>query len=165
MSLDRSTGLTLFFLLTFVASSVSAGEALMLVSPAEYKDGIMVSDAVRAECELPDKVPAYIVEAVEDDSEVTLADASVGTSGRVLRVMIDDVMVSGFGGPKALTISGELRENGKVIGTIRARRTTSGGAFGAFQGVCGMLRRCANTLGKDIAAWLEAPAMDVVKTN
>ena len=89
----------------------------------------------------------------------------MGKKGRVLRVTIEDVLVGGFGGPKALTVAGELRENGKRIGTIRARRTTMGGPFGVFGGVCGMLRRCARTLGKDLAAWLEAPAMDVVRTN
>lgn len=165
MSLDRSIGFAVVLILFFIASSAVAGDAASLVSPAEYKDGVMVSDAVKAECELPTKVPLYIMEAVDDESLLKLVEADAGTKGRVLRVLIDDVSVSGFGGPKALTISGELRENGKIIGTIRARRTTTGGPFGAFQGVCGMLRRCAKTLGKDLAEWLEAPAMDVVRTN
>lgn len=171
MSRNRSIGFTIALILIFVASSTllafsaSAGGAVALVSPANYKDGVIVSDAVKEECELPVKVPLYIMEAVDDEASLKLVEGDPGKKGRVLRVMIEDVLVSGFGGPKALAISGELRENGKVIGTIHARRTTMGGPFGAFQGVCAMLRRCSKTLGKDLAEWLEAPAMDVVKTN
>jgi hypothetical protein len=157
-------GSVLALILIFVASSVTASDEVSLVSPAEYKADIMISDAVKAECELPTKVPLYIMEA-DDDDVLKLVEGKASTQGRVLRVEIEDVLVSGFGGPKALTISGELRENGKVIGTIRARRTTGGGPFGAFQGVCSMLRRCAKTLGKDLVQWLEAPKMNVVKTN
>ncbi len=164
MSRTQSISSALAMILILVSASASASDGVSLVSPAAYKPGIIVSDAVKAECDLPTKVPLYIMEAADDDV-LNLVDGEPSTKGRVLRVVIDDVVTSGFAGPKALTISGELRENGKVIGTIRARRTTMGGPFGAFQGVCGMLRRCAKTLGKDLVEWLEAPAMDVVKAN
>jgi len=163
---NRSNGFALALALVFAASTAWAGGEVTIVSPAEYKDGILVSDAVKAECELPTKVPAFVHEfAEEEDFVVTLADGKVGKKGRVLRVTIEVGLVGGWGGPKALTISGELRENGKVIGTIKARRTSMGGPFGAFKGVCATLGRCAKTLGKDLAEWLEAPTMDVVKTN
>ena len=151
--------------LVFGSSSAFAADVLTLVSPADFKEGIMVSDAVKAECELTTKVAAYIEEATKGKSSVKVTDGSADKQGRVLRVQIEDVLVGGFGAPKALTISGELRENGKLIGTIKARRTTMGGPFGAFGGVCRSLSRCAKTLGKDLAGWLEAPKMDVMLTN
>ncbi len=162
---ERWIGFVLACLLVFASASATAGDALTIASPVDFKAGIMVSDAVKAECELLTKVPMYIKQFAEKTSSVKLAEGSIGKKGRVLRVTIEDVLVSGFGGPKALTIAGSLRENGKLIGTITARRTTMGGPFGAFTGVCGLLSRCAKTLGKDLAEWLEAPAMDVVKTN
>lgn len=165
MSHERWIGFILIWVLVCAAPLASADAALTIVSPTDFKAGIKVSDAVKAECDLPVKVPLYIKQFAEKSSSVKLTKVPTGKKGRVLRVSIEDVLVSGFGGPKALTIAGELRENGKLIGTISARRTTMGGPFGAFTGVCGMLSRCAKTLGKDLAEWLEAPAMDVIKTN
>ena len=166
MSRNRWIGCVLALVLIFASSSAWAGGAVKVVSPVDYKADILLSDAVRAECELPTKVPMYIKQfAEEKDFSVELADAGVGKKGSVLRVTIEDVLVGGWGSPKALTVAGELRENGKLVGTIRARRTSMGGAFGAFKGVCGTLARCAKTLGKDLTEWLEAPAMDIVKTN
>ena len=166
MSRNRWIGCVLASVLIFASSSAWAGGAVKVVSPVDYKADILVSDAVRAECELPAKVPMYIKEFAEKEGfSVELADAGVGKKGRVLRVTIEDVLVRGWASPKALTVAGELRENGKLVGTIRARRTSMGGAFGAFKGVCGTLARCAKTLGKDLTEWLEASAMDVVKTN
>lgn len=165
MNRDRWIGFVLALVLIFASSFALAGNAVTIVSPADFKSGIVVSDAVKAECELRTRIPLYIKEAAEKDAAVNLAEGKVGKRGRVLRVTIEDVLVGGFGGPKALTIKGELRENGELIGTISARRTTMGGPFGAFAGVCGSLHRCAKTLGRDLTEWLEAPAMDIVKTN
>ncbi len=165
MSCVRWIGFILALAMIFASSSALAGGHVTIVSPAKFKTGIVVSDAVKAECSLLTKVPAYIQEAAQVNHSVRLADGNPDKKGRVLRVTIEDVLVTGFGGPKAMTIVGELRENGKVIGTISARRTTMGGPFGAFGGVCGLLNRCAKTLGKDLSAWLDAPAMGVVRTN
>ena len=66
------------------------------------------------------------------------------------------------GRSKSLTVKGELREDGKVIGTFRARRSTSGGVFGGYKGNCAFFGRCAKTLGKDIVGWLQKPAMNSV---
>jgi len=57
---NRSNGFALALALVFAASTAWAGGEVTIVSPAEYKDGILVSDAVKAECELPTKVPAFV---------------------------------------------------------------------------------------------------------
>lgn len=142
-----------------------AADSLTILSPIDFADREQVRDAVEAECELQTKVPAYIKAYAEKRASVTLAPDAKGARGRVLRVEIAEVRESGRAGPKALTIEGELVENGRVIGTIRARRTSVGGPLVGFRGQCGILHRCAKALGKDVARWLEAPAMGVELMN
>jgi hypothetical protein len=159
---DRSTGFVLALVLILASTAASADEPLTILSPVSYKDGITVRDAVKAECDLLEKVPGFIEEFAKKNNSVKLVEDIAGAKGRVLKVEIVNVGESGRG--KSLTITGELREKGKVIGTITARRTSMGGPFG-FGGVCRSLQRCAKTLGKDVSAWLEKPAMDVKLTN
>ena len=59
-----------------------------------------------------------------------------------------------------MTVIGTLRERGRVVGSFRAKRYTTGGAFAAFKGTCSIIGRCTKAIGKDIAAWLENPGMD-----
>jgi hypothetical protein len=159
---DRSMGFVLALVLVLASAAALADEPLTILSPVSYKDGITVRDAVKAECDLLEKVPGFIEEFAKKNNSVKLVEDIAGAKGRVLKVEIVNVGESGRG--KSLTITGELREKGKVIGTITARRTSMGGPFG-FGGVCRSLQRCAKTLGKDVAAWLEKPAMDVKLTN
>ncbi len=146
-------------------ASLAAAESLTIVSPIDFEDRSAVRDAVEAECELQTKVPAYIKAYAEKRAVVTLAPDAKGARGRVLRVKIAEVHESGRVGPKALTIDGQLLDDGRVIGTIRARRTSVGGPLIGFRGQCGILHRCAKALGKDIARWLESPAMGVELMN
>jgi hypothetical protein len=161
---DRSTGFVLALVLILASTAASADEPLTILSPVSYKDGITVRDAVKAECDLLEKVPGFIEEFAKKNNSVKLVEDIAGAKGRVLKVQIADIGERGGPSAKSLTITGELREKGKVIGTITAQRTTMGGPWG-FGGVCRSLQRCAKTLGKDVAAWIEQPAMDVNLTN
>ena len=64
---------------------------------------------------------------------------------------------SAWSGPKWLEITGTMRENGKDIAAFRAKRFSTGGAFGVFKGTCGILKRITKAMGQDIAAWLRDP--------
>ena len=119
---------------------------------------------MKAEGDLLVKVPDYIEAFARKRATVNRVASLDGATGRVLEVEIVDLDGEGGMRPKSLTIAGTLRENGKVVGTITAKRTSTGGAFG-FGGVCRTLHRCAKTLGKDVAKWLKAPAMDVNLMN
>jgi hypothetical protein len=159
-------GLILVLASQVVSISASAGEPLTIISPTTFREGLVVRDAVKEECGILEKVPGYIEEYAQKNGTVTTTPKSPGTNGRVLTVEITEMTeVGGWMGPKSITISGTLRDKGKVVGTINARRTTMGGPFGVFGGVCGMYSRCAKALGKDVSEWLEAPAMGVEKIN
>jgi hypothetical protein len=131
--------------------AVSAGaEPLSVPSKVSFDKNVHVPDAVRKECGLETKIPEYVK-----------ASADAGKGGK-LDMKITGLLATGggaFSGPKSITISGTLREGGKVKGSFVARRNASAGAFGGG-GTCAMLDRCAKALGKDIGTWLKSPSMD-----
>jgi hypothetical protein len=120
------------------------------------------SEAVKDECALETKVPDFIKQFAGDAVEVV--DGTLDPKrGRVLRMEITEVHAPGggaFSGPKWMTVKGELFQNGKSAGSFRAKRFSTGGAFGGFKGTCSIIGRCAKTLGQDIATWLQSPTPD-----
>jgi hypothetical protein len=135
---------------------------VMMLRAVPYAKDAFVRPAVRDECRLETRVADYIVAASE--GAVSTVD-KLPTNGKasVLEVRIADTTESGnafIGRHKSLTLEGELRQNGKVVGSFRARRSTMGGVFGGYKGNCSFLARCAKTLGRDVAKWLRSPTMN-----
>jgi hypothetical protein len=56
-----------------------------------------------------------------------------------------------------MSVRVDLTQSGKVLQTTTLTRTSSGGFWGATMGTCQIMERIANTLGKDVAAWLPLP--------
>jgi hypothetical protein len=150
-------------LLALVLSAVPAahaGEKLTVQSPAAYAKNALVNEKIKPECRLDERVAGYVQNAARGNFDVSTAKSPDG-AGKTLWLTIEDVSNSGGGswsGPKWLVIAGTLKENGKVIGTFDARRTATGAGWGGS--TCGMLARCAKTLGKDVSRWLEKPSMN-----
>jgi hypothetical protein len=162
----RLIALSLFAALLGPPAAAAQGETLTILKPVGFAERSFVRDAVRKECQLQDKLPQFIAEYAKGDfGEITFLDGAGGgdAPGKVLFVEITEVNESGnawTGRSKALAIEGELREDGKVIGSFRSRRATQGGAFGGYKGACSFLGRCAKALGKDVAEWLKNPEMN-----
>ncbi|MDJ0785687.1 MAG: hypothetical protein QNK05_02695 [Myxococcota bacterium] len=117
-----------------------------------------VPKAVREECELQTKVPSFLAEY---SSQVKLVDG-LG-KGRKIEMAITEVHAPGggaFSGPKWLEVTGTLSENGKKLGSFRAKRFSTGGAFATFKGTCSIIGRTTRAIGQDIATWLEEPTMN-----
>ena len=118
-----------------------------------------VPQAVRDQCQLQTKVPEFV--AASAGSSVELVDGAVSRkTGRVLEMEITEVHAPGggaFSGAKWMTVNGTLYDRGKSIGNFRAKRFSTGGAFGGFKGTCAIIGRCAKAIGTDIAGWLAAP--------
>ena len=146
-------------------AALAGGGSLTLEKKAPYTKGLNVPEAVRTECALEQKVPQYVEEyAKKGFDKVVLADTvSAKTAGKVLSMKITDITGTGGGawsGPKHVSVEGTLWQDGKVVGTFRASRFSSGGAFGGYKGTCAILGRCIKALGKDVATWAEAPSMN-----
>jgi len=54
-----------------------------------------------------------------------------------------------------MSVTGKLHDRGKVIGSFRAKRVSTGA-----RSTCGTLGKIATVIGQDIAAWLAAPSMN-----
>ena len=92
-----------------------------------------------------------------------IEEIEAGLKAKGLDIEIVAMMGAGGGmwsGPKQMTVVGTLTEGGAVVGTFRARRTTTGGAWGGYKGTCSLLGRVGKALAKDIGDWLRAPTND-----
>jgi hypothetical protein len=139
---------------------VAAAGGVKVLRSIPYAAESDAPEKVKDECKLQTKVPHFLSEYAGD---VELVDGSLGSSGRTLTLEIGDVHASGggaFSGPKTVTVTGVLRENGKSIGNFVATRFSGGGAFGFYKGTCAIAGRCAKAIGKDIADWLKSPGKD-----
>ena len=139
------------------AAAVPADQGSVKVLRTIPFDADAASQKIQDECELQNKVPKFLDAYSE---RVELVDGSLGKSGRILELEITEVHAPGggaFSGPKWMTVEGVLRDNGREVGSFTASRYSGGGVFGAYKGTCAIVGRCAKTLGKDIANWLENP--------
>ena len=145
-------------------TSLAAG-SITVAKKAPYAQNMSVPDAVRAECDLPGKVPVFVKEFADKSyDKVVLADSvSAKTPGQALSMKIVGITGTSGGawsGAKHVTVEGTLWENGKVKGTFTAMRYSGGGAFGGYKGTCAILGRCVKSIGKDVGEWLLAPKMN-----
>ncbi len=153
-------GILLVSALPFAAQA--GGGTLTLPNKAPFAKDASIPNAVRAECGLEKKVPELVRDAAQKkfDKIVLAPGVSAKTPGKAMSLTIARVLAPGGGpwsGPKSVTVTGTLWDNGKVAGNFRAvRNTTRGG------GTCGMLERDAREIAEDIAKWLDAPGKDAL---
>jgi len=150
---------------SLVASPATA-ETYSVSGSLPFADGSGASDEVESECKLESKLPNFIKSAAKRDVTVTVTNEPLDdVEGKVLFIEFTHVLGTGGGawsGPKAVTVHGELREAGEVIGSFTSTRYSTGGAFGGFKGTCSILGRCVKAMGSDIAKWLKNPTMDAL---
>jgi hypothetical protein len=144
------------------ALPAAAADTTKLARSIPFAANASVPAAVREQCSLQTKVPEFIQQA--GGSSVELVDGALNRkAGRVLEMEITEVHApggGGFSGPKWMTVKGELYDKGKQIGSFRAKRYSTGGAFGGFKGTCAIIGRCTKAIGSDIASWLSAPTQN-----
>jgi hypothetical protein len=154
----RRALLAVSFSLPLAFSLTAAAEPLGLQDKVPFDKGVHVPDAVKAECGLEAKIAEYVKGSASGFEKVSMGAAK----GKSLDMKITGLLATaggGFSGPKSVTVSGTLRQGGKVTGTFTAQRYSGGGAFGGG-GTCNILDRCAKAIGKDIGAWLKSPTMN-----
>jgi hypothetical protein len=145
-------------LLASVSGAAQAG-GIQVLKTIPFAEGSGAPQKVKDQCQLETKVPSFLAEYASD---VELVD-TLGKQGRVLELEITHVQAPGggaFSGPKRMTVTGTLRENGAAIGNFVAERFSMGGAFAAYKGTCAIVGRCAKAIGKDISDWLQSPGKD-----
>ena len=142
------------FALAALLGASAAQAATQIASSVPIAPNAGASGPVQQECQLQTLVPQGIQQAGAD---VTLV-AAPAKGGRWLELTISEVHAPGggpFSGPKWIAVSGTLRDRGKVIGSFRAKRISTGP-----RSTCGALARIATAIGQDVATWLAAPSMN-----
>jgi hypothetical protein len=146
-------------LVLMAAGAASAQATTKVQRSISFAANAAVPQAVRDQCQLQSKVPEFV--AASAGSSVELVDGAVNRkTGRVLEMEITEVHAPGggaFSGAKWMAVNGTLYDRGKAIGNFRAKRFSTGGAFGGFKGTCAIIGRCSKAIGEDIARWLAAP--------
>jgi hypothetical protein len=140
--------------LALVLTAGAAFAATQVASSIPIAAGAGASDKVQQSCQIQSLVPQGIQQAGTD---VQLVDKP-SKGARYLELTISEVHAPGggpFSGPKWMTVTGKLSDRGKVIGSFRAKRVTTG-----FKSTCGSLAKLARVIGSDIAGWLAAPSMN-----
>jgi len=160
----RLQTLSIMIIATLFPLAAIAADPIPLPKTVPFAKGISVPDAVKAECQLPEKTAQFVKEFSEGNMQVSVSDnVSAKTPGKALVMQIVDVHGTGGGawsGAKMVATEGTLYDNGKVIGSFKATRYSGGGAFGGYKGTCSILGRCTKAIGKDVAEWLKSPSMN-----
>lgn len=145
----------IMFVMLGLSAAAMAAEPVGIPSVVPFADEADVPAAVREECRLGEKVASFVEKYAKGSVAV-----SQDTSGRYVDMAITTVHAPGGGGwsgPKWMEVTGTLQENGEAVASFRAKRFSTGGAFGGFKGTCAIIGRCTKALGKDIAKWIQKP--------
>jgi hypothetical protein len=148
-------------LVGLILAATAGAETITISAATPYSENSGVSANVRKECGLDVRLPAYIESEAKRGLEIVLTKDSLDdAAGKVLDLTITHVFApggGGYSGAKNVAVQGELREQGRVIGSFKATRRA---LFGMTPGTCSMLKRVAKALGEDIAGWLREPTLD-----
>ncbi len=142
------------------------GTGTLFIKPIDFAKEAYVREAVKQECNLLGKLTQFTQSYAQDQYAQIISDGkSVPRSAQVLNMEIEQVQGGGGGawsGAKVVMINGTLTQNGKLLGSFKARRYSGGGMFGAYKGTCAILGRCVKALGRDVAEWLRHPTKKAV---
>jgi len=145
-----------------LVSSAGTGTGTLNIAPVIFAKGLEVREAVRNECQLLTKLPAFIQSYGDGQYAAINLQAKTSSKADFLAIEVVDLpqykknVWAGRGG-QWVTVKGSLIRKGKETFSFKASRASMGGFMGAYKGTCALLGRCTKTLGKDIAEWLKNP--------
>ena len=145
----------------FLAAPTAFAQATKVPRSIPFANNAAVPEAVRSQCQLQTKVPEFLAQSA--GSSVELVDAPSRKRGAFSKWRSPKCTrpeAEPSRGAKWMSVNGTLYDRGKQIGSFRAKRFSTGGAFGAFKGSCAIIGRCAQVIGQDIAGWLAAPTQN-----
>lgn len=153
-------------LVGFAIASYAEADTVTISSDTPFAEDSGVSDNVKRECKLESRFPKYVKDYAKKHTDVVLSNELLeGVEGKVLYLEFEHVFApggGGYSGAKSVSVVGELRENGEVIGSLTAERNAH---FGMTPGTCSMLKRAVKKLGQDVGNWLASPTMDAMLGN
>jgi hypothetical protein len=144
---------------TAVLPAQAAEDAVRIREVIPYRSEAVGTAAIREQCSWNRELSQNIVKASK--GKVVATDQELSSlGGKTLDIVITYVHAAGGGsvsGPKWGRISGELKENGQLIGNFDLQRVTMRPfTFKA----CSTLSLVADALADDVVSWLKNPVVD-----
>lgn len=151
------------------ASDARAGDApasdgtIALDTLIPYAKRDEIPTKVRKECGMGAKLSRHIVYRGQERGFTfhRVGDLKQAKETRRLSIRITDALElkGGISPSKTVTIDGVLKEKDTVIGTFEATRFAQASFFPLVRSDCKIYSKAIKKLAKDVAAWLEKPAM------
>ncbi|MEQ1636459.1 MAG: hypothetical protein ABL903_07185 [Methylococcales bacterium] len=178
MKIIALSGFLMAFILVGCANQSVKPETLV-IKEVVYAAHAAIPEAIRAECDLPNKLSTFIkTDAQNQYSRIINDPATANNQDTILNIEITHVEGLDGGawtGPKSVAIKATLIKQGKVIGDFKASRISNSsslvggiltlgvsGIAAGLEGTCGVLRHCIRTLSRDVTKWLESPTPNAV---
>jgi len=159
--MNRKMPLSMLLLTLATPALCFADDAPLAMSMASFSNPDGIPSSIRDECDLPafqTDVLKRSLSAARIPVELVESDG-VPATGKFLQVRIESAVSAGnafTGHMKQVVVSTKLFENGVELAKETHTRESRGGMGAGFKGSCSVLRRCSETLGKDIAKWVKA---------
>lgn len=141
-------------------SANAMAQSVQMQATVPFAQDNDISDAIKNECELPQRLANYIKTSSSVPVELVAGPLDTGAAGRVLQLEIADAVSMGnawLGHQKYAKVRGTLYQNGAKVASFKGRRNSMGGAFAGYKGSCSVLDRTIEALGEDIGLWLASP--------
>ena len=146
--------------LALSVSAVATGKEISVSSKAGYHDAAVVPDKIKSECtELGMNFSESTKKYLDASGWQTSLAENVESleAGVSIKLEIMNAMSAGnafIGHQKSVAISASLYRDGKLVDTYRTSRNSAGGFGAGFKSSCDVLYRTVNTLGNDVAKWV-----------
>jgi hypothetical protein len=155
--------MSLLVLALAVCSGADAADRKISISAdAKFRDEKIIAPKILSECSaLGAQFSAAAAQGLQSSGwEVEqVADVTEQTKGKALKLEITHALSAGnafMGHHKSVAVAAGLYVDGVLVDTFAGTRESAGGITGGFKGSCAVLQRCVNTLGSDLAKWLNA---------
>jgi hypothetical protein len=146
------------FALLALGTLAHAATPVALLTPVLFDPSTDKRMEVRTECKLGEMLETHVGDALRHVNKGP--GTTTATDGDVMKVTVMTIWGArgnNWTGPKGLLVHADLLEDGKVVRSVDLHRTTMGGFFGAFKGICSFMDRNAVSLGRDLASWSRDP--------
>ncbi|MGF6780652.1 hypothetical protein [Paraburkholderia sp. GAS334] len=154
-------------ILCLSSASTFAASPILLETPVTYAPEASVVEQVKTECKIENMLTDHVggvLSKLNKTGDGTIASQSEANGAEILRLQITHVLGVGGGawsGPKAITVTADLVEDGNVVRHTKINRWSMGGFFGGFKGTCSILDRSAVAISKDLSRWVRDPSYEI----
>ena len=159
----------ILFATLFVNASAVLAATTLLEVPVTFHPNAGVVAAVKQECQIENMLSTRVgamLGKLNKTGDGTIEAGLEASDNTLLRLQITHILGVGGGawtGPKAITLTAELLENGKISRQTKINRWSVGGVFGAFKGTCTILERSADAITKDLNRWVRNPSYKIIE--